>query len=240
MQRVIAFAGLLEDPLALGLLANALRLGARQRVLFGLQRFAPLFFRAGTCLFVRDRRAPLLLFRALAVLGGTLLGLCALALGGRHSLAFLVLGLLSRRACVFLRASDGVDLFLLLAGLLLQHVALDIGALLADLHVHRSGAPLPARQLQLALRLAVQRDAARRRIAGIFAAMRLAQMRQQLELGVLADDVLPAVDLDARLIELLDESIDRHLQYLREFCDRHFRHLRVYLGRYACVSCSNQ
>jgi hypothetical protein len=49
-------------------------------------------------------------------------------------------------------------------------------------------------------------------------------MRQELELRVLADDVIGARNLDARLIELHDEPIDRDLQYLREFRDSNFRH----------------
>src|SRR5690606_25747260 len=46
------------------------------------------------------------------------------------------------------------DVFLLLPGLLLQHVALDVRALAAHLDVHGARAALGARELQLALRLA--------------------------------------------------------------------------------------
>ena len=54
--------------------------------------------------------------------------------------------------------------------------------------------------------------------------MRLAQVREQLELGILADDIGGTADLDAGLVELLDEPIDRDLQYFREIRDRNFRH----------------
>ena len=108
-----------------------------------------------------------------------------------------------------------IDLVLLLARLLLEHVALDVGALLAHLDVDRARAALGARELELALRLALQRDLARRGIAlALAAAVAAAQVRQQLELGIVADAVVGAVDLDAGLIELHEQPVDRHLQDL--------------------------
>ena len=42
------------------------------------------------------------------------------------------------------------------------------------------------------------------------------QMRQQLVLRILADHVFGAVDPDPRLIELLQQPIDRNFQHLGE------------------------
>ena len=55
-------------------------------------------------------------------------------------------------------------------------------------------------------------------------AVAAAQMRQQLVLRVLADHVLGAVDLDAGLIELLQQPIDRYLQHLGELRDGYICH----------------
>src|SRR5690606_8521325 len=117
-----------------------------------------------------------------------------------------------------------VELFLLLARLLLEHVALDVRALLANLDVDRARAALRRRKLEFALRLALERDAARRGIAGFLAAVRLAQMRQQLELRILADRAFGARDLDTCLVELRKQPVDRHLQYLGKLRDRNFCH----------------
>ena len=86
-----------------------------------------------------------------------------------------------------------VDLLLRGAVLLLEHVALDVGALDAHFDADGARAALRAGQLQFALRLALERDARRRRAGrGRAAAVAAAQVRQQLELGVLADQVIGA------------------------------------------------
>jgi hypothetical protein len=40
------------------------------------------------------------------------------------------------------------------------------------------------------------------------------QMRQKLKLRVIADRVVRAIDLDASLIKLQQQLVDRYLQYL--------------------------
>src|SRR5262249_43278047 len=118
--------------LALRFVALALFLGAAR--LFELAAAGLLFFHA----------APVLLIQALlpAAPGPRLLGL--LLLRGFHLLDLLV------------------GLLLLRAVLLLEHVALHVGALHAHFHVDGAGTALRAGQLQLRLRLALQRDLARR------------------------------------------------------------------------------
>src|SRR5690606_1225830 len=99
-------------------------------------------------------------------------------------------------------------------------------------------APLPARELQLALRLALQRDAPRSG-RGVLTPVRPAQMSEQLELRILADLVLGAFDLDPGLVELDEQPLDGDLQDFCKFRDRYFRH---YLSSavLACCSPSNQ
>ena len=109
--------------------------------------------------------------------------------------------------------------------LILEHFALDVGALAAHLDIHRARAALGARELQLGLRFAAQRDFARRGVAlGFVMTVAAAQMRQQLVLGIFADHVFGAVDFDAGLIELLQQPIDRNLQHLRELSDGYICH----------------
>ena len=113
---------------------------------------------------------------------------------------------LDRRLGLLLGFAQLVDLFLLMARLILEHLALDVGALAAHLDVDGARAALRARELQFGLGLAPQRDLARGRIGlQVIVAVAAAQMRQQLVLRVLADHVLGAVDLDAGLIELLQQ-----------------------------------
>ena len=64
---------------------------------------------------------------------------------------------------LFLGAPDLVQLFLLLLGLLLQHVPLDVGALAPDFDIDGARPALPRRLAQLTLGLALQRDLPRRR-----------------------------------------------------------------------------
>src|SRR5258708_6083522 len=117
------------------------------------------------------------------------------------------------------------DFFVLMTRLVLEHLALDVGAFAAHFDVHRARAPLGARQFQLGLRFAPQGNLAWSRIC-LHVVMTVAapQMRQQLVLRVLADHVLCAVDLDPRLIELLQQPIDRDFQHLGELGDGNICH----------------
>ena len=73
--------------------------------------------------------------------------------------------------------------------------------------------------------LRLQRDLARRGVAVRRSRpCAAAQVRQQLHLRVVADASLGAVDLDARLVELRQQPLDRDLQYLGKLSNRHFRH----------------
>ncbi len=221
VQRVIAVGGLLDHSLLLELLAGLLGFGTRLRLLLGQRGALALVFGASARLLVGGGVAALLFFDALLLVRYALLSRLALALLG------VLLGLrlaLDGGARVLLGAAHCVELFLLLAGLLLEDVAFDVGALLTHLDVDRARPALVAAELELARRLAVQRDLARRGLARILAAVRLAKMRQQLELRVLADDVVGAADLDAGFVELNQQAIDRYLEYLREIRDGHFRH----------------
>ena len=96
------------------------------------------------------------------------------------------------------------------------------------LDVDRAGTTLGARKLQFALRLALQRDLARR-AAVLIAAMAAAQMRQQFELGIVADAIVRPSDLDARLIELHDQPVHRHLQHLGKLRNSYFCHAAQFL-----------
>jgi hypothetical protein len=51
-----------------------------------------------------------------------------------------------------------------------------------------------------------------------------AQVREQLQLGLVADHRVRAADLDAGLVELRQQPVDRNLEHLRELADRNFRH----------------
>src|SRR5690606_21810931 len=95
---------------------------------------------------------------------------------------------------------------------------------------------LAAGKLQLTLRLALQGDARRGRRRRVLAPMRSAQVRQQLELRILADLVLGALHLDSRLVELHEQPLDRHFEDFGKFCDRYFRH---YLSSAVLVCCSS-
>ena len=135
-------------------------------------------------------------------------GLAALKARGFEALGFRLRGFV-------LLAALRLDLVLLLTRLLLQHVALDVRLLLTHLDADRARTALGARELQLALRLALERDLARR-ARRIVAAVGAAQMREQLHLLVVADACVGALHLDARLIELHQQPIDRHLQHFSE------------------------
>src|SRR6185312_14839102 len=198
-------------PLALVLRLTLLFLALTLAALFLLTR--PLLGKAAR-LILRPAAGGLLLLDAAAILR---LQPFALATLGLYALGLLPGNFLGFAALL-------VELILLLARLLLEHVALDVGALLADLHTDGTRAALDARELQLALRLAPQRDAAGCRIALALGPVAAAQMSQQLELRIVADVIIGAFDLDAGLVELHEQPIHRHLQDLCKLGNRHFRH----------------
>ena len=222
--RVVTVSRLFDHALFFVFLSRALGLGALLRLFLGLRGLAALLVCALLGCFVGCCRPPLVLFEPLALL--------CLALCGREPLAFRGLTRLARLpdrrlfgvARVFLCATRRVELFLLLARLLFEDIAFDVGALLTHLHVDRARTALAARELELAIRLAVQCDASRRGVGSVRAPVILLQVRQQLELSVLADDVVGTANLDAGLVELLDEPIDGNLEYFREVRDCNFRH----------------
>ena len=125
-----------------------------------------------------------------------------------------------------------IELILLGARLLLQHVALDVVACAAHLDVHRAGPSLVARQLQLALRLALEGDLARRSVTvRVAATVAAAQVSKELELRVVGDTRIGSRHLDARLIELRQQPVDRHLEHLGKLGNGHFRHILRFLVR---------
>src|SRR5690606_8684335 len=141
----------------------------------------------------------------------------------------------SRRLLLFvrrlLRRALAILLLVLHARLLFEDAAVQVGLLATHLHVDGARAALGRCNLDLALRLALESDFAGR---GRFTApVRAAQECQQLHLGVVADGVLGAGHVDARLIELREQALDRHLQHLGKLANRHIRHVAssaVYAG----------
>src|SRR5690606_21027609 len=218
---------------ALALLGRALLLLGKARRLLG--RAPGFFLRPLTRFRVLLGGLP---FRGFALARLALGGLAGLRLAASRllGLAALPLGTLLGGASLFLGPALRLERFLLLARLLLEHIALHIGALTTHLHADRARASLAAGKLQLTLRLALQGDARRGRRRRVLAPMRSAQVRQQLELRILADLVLGALDLDSRLVELHEQPLDRHFEDFGKFCDRYFRH---YLSSAVLVCCSS-
>src|SRR6185437_4403578 len=108
----------------------------------------------------------------------------------------LVLRALQRRLGLLLGFALPVDFFLLVAGFILEHFALDVGALAAHFDIDGAGTALGARKLQLRLRLAPQGDLARSGVGlQVVMAVAAAQVGQQLMFRILADHGLRAVDL---------------------------------------------
>jgi hypothetical protein len=235
---VIGIGGLFHHALFLGFLSRAFRFRSLLRLFLARDGLTALFVGSLLRGLVGRSCAALLVLDALALFDLALL--CRKAFAFR-SFAFLALFANRTLLCItrfFLGAANRVELFLLFARLLLEHVALDIRPLLSNLDVDRSSASLAARELELALRFPVQSDTPRRGIGRVLATVIFLQVRQQLELRILADDVIGSTDLDARLVELLHEPIDGDLQYFREIRDRDFRHACL-PQPFAC-SCSNQ
>ena len=83
-----------------------------------------------------------------------------------------------------------VDLVLMLARPLFEHIPFDVRGLAADLDVDRASATLCACDLQIALRLTLERDLARSGVAVRLASVAAAQMREQLHLRIVADAVI--------------------------------------------------
>ncbi len=206
-----------------GFLESRLLLGFRRRGLLGCL--------AGLLLRVDPR---LLLLLALLFLAA---GRCFL-FGNQAFLLELL-----RLDALFFLAALAIELFLLLLRLLLEHVALDVGALATHLDVNGARTPLGTRQPELGLRLALQRDTPRRSVARrrVLLPVAATQKRQQLELGVLADRVFRAADLDTGLIELRKQLLNRYLQYLGKLCNCDICHtlLRAFCAQ-ACCSSANQ
>src|SRR5690606_10758426 len=156
------------------------------------------------CLFLRrgarGRLAGFLL-RLLACgifLALVFLGACLLFPFGAEALLLALLGL----EPLLLLAAPAVELGLFLLCLLLEDVALDVGALAPYLDVHRARAALGTGQPQLGLRLALERDALGRGRQGGVLAMAAPQVRQELELRFLADGVFGSAHLASGLVEL--------------------------------------
>ncbi len=208
------FFRFLEARLFLGLCRRDL-LGRLAGLFLGVE---PLFFLLLPLLFLETR-------------GLFLLGLQALLLA------------LFRFETLFFLATLAIELLLLLLGLLLEHVALDVGPLAADLDVDRARTTLRAGKLELRLRLALERNAPGRGVAcgRVRLPVAATQIRQQLELRIVADRVFRATDLDTGLVELRKQFLDRYLQNLGELCNCHICHtlLRAFCAQ-ACCSSANQ
>ena len=127
--------------------------------------------------------APCLVVRLAARFGFEPL---ALALLGRAALGFLPLRFEALR---FFSALRAVDFFLPRALLFLEHGAIQVGFLATHLDRDRARTALRGRELDLLLRLALQRDLARGRGLRV-APVRAAQERQEFHLRVVADDVV--------------------------------------------------
>ena len=198
--------------------SHGLRSAARLRLLLTLALatlgfFTRTLFSSTTCFF-RSLLSRLLFFSTTKVLGLNTLALAALVLDTLRLAAHGLFGL----------ATLGVDLVLLLTSLLFEHIALDVGLLLANFDVHRTSTTLRAGQLELALRLALERDLAGRSIAVVATAVAATQMSQQFELRIIADAIVGSVHFDACLIELHEQPIDRHLQDFGKLGNCYFCH----------------
>ena len=205
------------------------------------------FLLAGATLLLRQLACLLLGIAACLLLGlalGIFLGRAAL---GFLALPALLVALLHLAACQLL---DGrflgvlgfallVQHFLRDPRLLLEHVALDVGALAAHFDVDRARLAHRGGDLDLALRLAPERDLARR-TAVLGLAVGFAQVRQELVLGILADAVLGTERPDAGLLKLRQKFVDGDLQDLGELLDRDVGHLSTSARPQACSALSNK
>jgi hypothetical protein len=155
--------------------------------------------------FFRRLLPRLLFFGATKVFGLNPLALAALVLNA--------LGLETRG--FFNLAALRIDFVLLLTSLLFENVALDVRPLPAHFDIHGASTTLRACQLEFALRLALERYLARRRISVVSAPVAAPQVRKQFELRIIADAVVGSFHFDTRLVELHEQPVNRHLE---DFC----------------------
>jgi hypothetical protein len=156
----------------------------------------------------------------------------ATAVVGLDPLALLALGfetVLLALLRLFGLASLLIDLVLLQARLLLEDITIDIGPLRTDLDIHGARTALAAGEPDFLLGFAIERNPAGRGIAALTAAVAAAQMSEELQLGVIADAIVRAGYFDACLVELHEQPIDRHLQYLGKLRNGYFCHRRYNL-----------
>ena len=229
-------ATVLRTPVAVGFGGRLDRLGLDRRALWCSGRFGP------TTGSARTIGVGLLTITLLGQAPGLLGGLAR----GRLFLdtsAVLRLEALRLKALVLLTVAlelcglfdlAGLEIGLRRGGacLLFEHIAFDIGAFDTHLDVDRARTPGGTGELDLALLLALQSDLARRGgLVDLLAALPVAatQMRQQLELGVVADPIVRTLDLDARLVELHQQLLDRYFEHLGELGNRYIGH--GYLNR---------
>jgi hypothetical protein len=111
------------------------------------------------------------------------------------------------------------------ASLLFEHATVEVGLLAANLDVDHACTALRRGDFDFALGLALQRDFAGRSRA-LLAAVRTAQERQELHLGVVADHVIRAGDPNPGFIELRQQPLDGYFQYLGKLANSHIRHIR--------------
>ena len=141
------------------------------------------------------------------------------------ALALVALLALERRLGALLGLAQPVDFLLLVTGLIGENFALDVGLLAADLDIDCARPALRAGELQFGLGFAPERDLAGSGVGlDLVATVAAAQMREQIVLGVLADHVLGAVDLDAGLVELLEQPVHGDFQHLGELSDCYICH----------------
>ena len=178
-----------------------------------LSVFTSLLF-GGTASFLSLTVAALFFLEPAAILGLQALGFTPLLVG---LLLRQTLGLFGLQALLLCQ----IDLT---TRLTFKHITLNVGALDTHLYVDRASTTLSAGHLQLALRLALERDFARRR-RGLVAAVTATQVRQQFQLGLIVDHITRAAGGDASLLELDQQSFNRDLQDLGKLCNSDISHI---------------
>ena len=116
---------------------------------------------------------------------------------------------------------------LLILRLLLENIALDVGALLANLNADRSGSSLGTGQAKLGRRFSLKRNSPWRRRSGgrIVLAVTATQVSQQFQFRIFTDFVIRSLDLNASLVKLRKQLVDRNLQYFSKLCNCHISHI---------------
>jgi hypothetical protein len=166
--------------------------------------------------------ASLLFFGTTEILGLNPFALTALVLNTLRLATYHFFGL----------APLGVDFVLLLTSLFFENVALDIRALTAHLNIHCASAPLRAGQLEFLLRLALECDLARCRIAVVSTTVATPKVREQLELCIVADAIVRSVHFDTCLIELHEQPVNGNLENFRKLGNCYFCHRHPLLARF--------